>query len=176
MDETPAKPTYAPRVPVGWIVRLYRSGALGLRDNELVEKVGWRIDARCADVLMVTDSRVRCPICQTQFDVPWIRQPGDRVSTCSTCGWTITAAAFHASVRHQDLLGHARTTFTAFVTRFPAARSYEERIRLIDRVVHAVHGTGGVSARNLLEGRPRQVLAMLDALAGSKSDAGLAES
>jgi hypothetical protein len=38
---------------------------------------------------------------------------------------------------------------------------------LIDRLVHAVHTTGGVTARNLLEGRPRQVLATLDALAGS---------
>lgn len=37
---------------------------------------------------------------------------------------------------------------------------------LIDRVVHAVHITGGAVARNLLEGHPRQVLAHLDALAG----------
>jgi hypothetical protein len=36
---------------------------------------------------------------------------------------------------------------------------------LIDRLVHAVHAGGGVAARNLLEGRPRQVLASMDTLA-----------
>ena len=37
---------------------------------------------------------------------------------------------------------------------------------LIDRLVHAVHTGGGLAARNLLEGRPREVLAVLDSLAG----------
>jgi hypothetical protein len=40
-------------------------------------------------------------------------------------------------------------------------------MRRIDRVVHAIHVTGGVTARNLLEGRPRRILAALDALAGT---------
>jgi hypothetical protein len=36
---------------------------------------------------------------------------------------------------------------------------------LIDRLVHVVHAGGGPAARNLLEGRPRRVLAILDTLA-----------
>ncbi len=167
MSEATPRPTYAPKVPVGWIVGLYRSDALGLRDEDLVDKVGWRLHARCQDVLMVTASRVACPVCRTEFIVPWIAQPEDLVSTCPGCGWRITAGAFHASFRHQDLLGQAPMAFTEFVTRFPVARGYEERMRLIDRVVHAIHVTGGVTARNLLEGRPRRILAVLDALAGS---------
>jgi hypothetical protein len=39
--------SYAPKVPAGWIVRLYRTDALGLRDEELADKVGWHIYARC---------------------------------------------------------------------------------------------------------------------------------
>lgn len=38
----------------------------------------------------------------------------------------------------------------------------------IDRLVNAVHATGGVAARNLFEWRARQVLAGLDAIAQSK--------
>ncbi len=90
----------------------------------------------------------------------------------------ITAGAYHASFRHQDLWGQAPAEFGEFVARFPAefgefvarfpaARDYAERMRLMDRVRHAIHVTGGVAARNLLEGRPRRVLAVLDALAGS---------
>ena len=160
-------PPYAPKVPVGWIVRLYRADALGQRDEELVDKVGWRIYARCKDVVMVTASRLACPVCGSEFEVPWIGQPEDRVSTCPGCGWSITAGAYHAGFRHQDLLGHAPAAFSEFVTRYPTARTYAERMLLIDRLVHAVHVTGGAVARNLLEGRPRQVLAQLDALAGT---------
>jgi len=133
----------------------------------LADKVGWWLHARCQDVLMVSASRVACPLCQIEFTVPWVAQPEDRVAACPGCGWRITAGAFHMSFRHQDLLGNAPTAFTEFVTRFPVARSYEERMRLIDRVVHAIHVTGGVTARNLIEGRPRRILAVLDALAGS---------
>jgi ribosomal protein L37AE/L43A len=176
MSESAPRPTYAPKVPVGWIVRLYRSDAMGIRDTELVDKVGWRLHARCRDVLMVTASRVTCPVCQATFAVPWIGQPENRVSTCPGCGWSITAGAYHAGFRHQDLLGHAPAAFTEFAERFPLARGYGERMLLIDRVIHAVHITGGLTARNLLEGRPRVVLATLDALAGTgdpaREDAG----
>ncbi len=79
----------------------------------------------------------------------------------------ITAGAYHASFRHQDLWGQAPAEFGEFVARFPAARDYAERMRLMDRVRHAIHVPGGVAARNLLEGRPRRVLAVFDALAGS---------
>lgn len=167
MSESTPRPTYAPKVPVGWIMRLYRADALGLRDTDLVEKVGWRLYARCHDVLMVSNSCVACPVCGTEFTVLWIGQPDDRVSSCPRCGWSITAGAYHAGIRHQDLLGsNARAAFEAFTLRFPRAHGYEERVLLIDRVVHAVHTSGNTAARNLLEGRPRQVLAQLDALAG----------
>jgi hypothetical protein len=53
----------------------------------------------------------------------------------------------------------------SFVERYPDARSYPARRLLIDRLVHAVHAGGGPTARNLLDGRPRQVLAILDTLA-----------
>jgi len=104
MSETTPRPIYAPKVPLGWIVRLYRADAQGLRDEDLADQVGWRLHARCQDVLMVSASRVACPVCHTVFPVPWVGQPEDRVAPCPGCGWSITADAFHASFRHQDLL------------------------------------------------------------------------
>jgi len=167
MSDITGRPSYAPKVPAGWLVRIYQNDALGLRDGEWADKVGWRLHARCRDVLMVSASQVACPLCHTGFPVPWIGEPAERVSTCPGCGWNITAGAYHASFRHQDLIGgNARPAFAEFAARYPGARTYEERMRLIDRLVHAVHSSGGLAARNLLEGHPRRVLALLDSLAG----------
>jgi len=161
------RPTYAPKVPVGWIVRLYESDAAGYQDDTLAEKVGWRLHARCADVVMVSDAQVACPVCHTVFPVPWIGVPAEQIAGCPICGWRITAGDYHASIAHRDLLGiNARDAFAAFVADFPIARSYRAQMLLIDRVVHALHTSGNVAARNLLEGHPRRVLATLDKLAG----------
>ena len=156
---------YAPKVPLGWIVRLYQRDALGLRDDALVEKVGQRLLERCVDVLRVSDSRVHCPECAREFVVPWIGVAPETVAACAGCGWQITVGEYHASFEHQDLLGiNARAAFADFVHEYRAARGYPARMLAIDRVVHAVHRSGNTAARNLLEGRPWAVLARLDAL------------
>jgi hypothetical protein len=157
---------YAPKVPVGWIVQLYRRDALGIRDAELLDKVGHRLFARCQDVLRVSQSRIVCPSCDTEFSVPWIGEPPGRVAACLNCEWSITAGEFHASFEHRDLWGiNAHAAFSRFVTDYPRAEGYQARMLSVDRIVHALHTSGNFAARNILEGRPRQVLATLDALA-----------
>ena len=126
-----------------------------------------RLLARCRDVLHVTDGEVVCPSCGRTFGVAWIGEPGGHVSECPACGWSVTADEYHASVEHRDLNGAgAREAFSEYVERFPRLKTYKEKLLAIDRVVHAVHRTGNTAARNLFEGRARQVLAQLDALAG----------
>ena len=84
------------------------------------------------------------------------------------CGWSITAADYHASFRHRDLYGiGAREAFADYVARFPRLTTYAEKMLAIDRLVHAVHRSGNLAARNLFEGRARDVVAKLDALAGT---------
>ena len=159
-------PRFAPKVPAGWIVQLYRRDALGIQDWELLDKVGARLYARCLEVLAVSDSLVRCPQCGTEFEVPWIGQPADRVASCPSCNWSVSPGVYHARFEHQDLLGgNARGAFTTFVEEYPRARSYAERMLIVDRLVHAVHVSGNTVVRNLIEGHPRHVLAILDGLA-----------
>lgn len=160
---------FAPKVPLGWIVQLYRRDALGIQDSELLDKVVIRLYARCLDVLAVSDSLVRCPVCDTEFKFPWIGQPANRIAICPKCKWSITAGAYHARFEHQDLLGgNARGAFARFVADCPKVRSYPERMLIIDRLVHAIHASGNTVVRNLIEGRPRQVLASLDRLAAAQ--------
>src|SRR6266568_4488278 len=105
MSTYSARLRFAPKVPVAWIVQLYRRDALQFHDEELVDKIGGRLYARCLDILMVSDGRLACPECQTEFHVPWIGESPDRVAQCPHCTWSITAGTFHASFEHQDLLG-----------------------------------------------------------------------
>jgi hypothetical protein len=157
---------FAPKVPVGWLEQLYRRDALGIQDDDLVDKVGTRLYARCHDVLLVSDSRVECLECGTVFEVPWIGQPPSLGRRCPGCGWAITAGEYHASFEHQDVLGiNAGAAFSEFVALWSRSNGYRERMLLVDRLVHAVHAGGASVARNLVEGRPREVLARLDALA-----------
>ena len=147
-------------------MQLYRRDALGIQDDELLENLGRRFYARCLDVLMVTDSQVVCVECGTRFEVLWIAQPPERIFSCPTCGWSLSAGDYHASFEHQDLLGgNARAAFERFVEDYPRAQGYGQRMLIVDRLVHALHVSGNTVLRNLVEGRPAQVLAALDALA-----------
>lgn len=160
---------WAPKLPIAMIVRLYRADAEGRQDIDLLNDVGWRLLVRARDVLLVSDSQARCPQCSTVVAVPWIGRPSDDRVECPACGWSITAGEFHATFEHQDLSGGgAREAFEEFVNRFPRLKSYSEKMIAIDRLVNAVHTTGGVAARNLFEGRARKVLATLQAISQSR--------
>ncbi len=159
---------WAPKLPVALIVRLYCADAERRRDDDLVDDVGWRLFSRCQDVLLVTDSKICCPECGTTFDVPWIGEPPERTSPCPKCSWSITAGEYHATFEHRDLNGAgARQAFADYLERYPRLSTYPDKMLAIDRLIHAVHTTGGVAARNLFEGRARDVLATLDALAST---------
>jgi predicted RNA-binding Zn-ribbon protein involved in translation (DUF1610 family) len=160
---------WAPKLPVARVVRLYEADAKLLRDEALVDDVGWRLLARCQDVLLVSDSKVVCPDCGATFEVPWIGEPADRTSVCPGCGWSIAAEEYHATFEHRDLNGPgAREAFAEYVARLPRLATYGEKMLAIDRLVHAVHSTGGLATRNLFEGRAREVVARLDSLAAAR--------
>ena len=157
---------FAPKIPMSWLEQLYRRDALRVRDDELMDKVGARLYARCRDILLVSDSRLDCPECGAEMQVLWIGHRGDERSACPSCGLSITAGEFHRSFEHQDLLGmNALPSFLAFAVAYPRAASYRERMLLVDRLLHAVHSGGNPAVRNLVEGAPRDVLAKLDRLA-----------
>jgi hypothetical protein len=134
----------------------------------LLHEVAWLLYARCRDVLLVSDSKVRCPECRTEFLVPWRGAPPDRAVECPGCGWYLTVAEYRNSYRGTTLQGaNARAVWTEYVTDFPTAQSYEERMLLVDRLVHGVHTTRNLATQNLFAGPQRQVLAALDGLAGA---------
>jgi peptide deformylase len=163
---------WAPKLPVAKIVRLYQADATGIQDEDLLADVAWRLRERCRSILLVTTSRVVCPGCGTEFSVrphapatPYWRPPGpdDAPVPCPACGLIVTIEEFQASIYHRELGGPAGQC-REYLEQFDAAAGYAERLLAIDRLVHAVHRTGGVGVRNLFEGRAKQVLTTLDEL------------
>src|SRR5262249_39521631 len=73
--------SYAPKISIGSVVRLYRADAAGIRDDDLLADVGWRLYERCKDILLISDAQVRCPECAAVFDVLWRDQPPGRMAS-----------------------------------------------------------------------------------------------
>ena len=143
------------------LIRLYESDAAGMLDAELVDDVGWRLWERLSDVLRVNRGDVRCPVCRTDLHV-------EDVTTC-TCGWTVTAAEYHASKRKRDLHGNC-PAYVEYVERFPKATTPKQRMMMIDAVVHELHLTlqgepSNFAARNFIEGTRPTIVALLEELA-----------
>jgi len=170
MSEHATRIRWAPKLRPDKLIRLYKSDAAGILDEELLDDVAWTLYLRVRDVLRVSDSRVVCPVCATEFAVRWLGQDPRTVSLCPTCGWTITAGEYHRSWEHQDFNGHC-DEFALYVERFPGTRSPQERMLLIDRLVHALHvaaAEGAIvnfAARNFLEGNRPRIAALLEQLA-----------
>jgi hypothetical protein len=166
---------WAPKVPQAPIARLYERDSTGIRDDELLDLVGYALWARASDVALLARSGVRCPVDGTEFslgDDVWYRLPANTSVVCPVCGWQTDVETWHTSWRKTDLHGMAPFV-DAYVEKWPMARSYRDRMLLVDRLLHEVHSTGGNLARALIEGgRRNSPHAFLDRLAyGSGSTA-----
>jgi hypothetical protein len=152
------------------LIRLYEANAVGVLDDELVDDVGWRLWERLADVVRVSNGRVRCPVCGTELQVRVSGRQPDDVVRCQGCEWAVTPRKWHESWENRDLNGWCHE-FQRFVDRWPSARSVGDRMVMIDTVVHALHvssredSPGNFAARNFLEGSRPKVVALLDELA-----------
>jgi hypothetical protein len=152
------------------LVGLYEANAVGLVDDELLDDVGWRLWERLRDVVLVTNGRVRCPTCGVEFQVRAPDHPVDDPVPCPGCDWRVTPRAWHRSWENRDLNGRC-DEFERFVRLWPSARTINQRMLLVDAVVHALHvssrddSPGNFAARNFLEGSRPKIVALLDELA-----------
>ena len=169
-------PKWAPRLSPSTLRRLYETDALGIVDAELIDEVAFGLLARCESVLAVTAAQagtVTCPECAQP--VRRDKESADEVLLCPICGWTTTWTRYHSTYRRRQLFGGAGTpVFAEFVARFPTTRSPQERMILVDWLVHQCHVSAtqrraGLAGRpiaiNLIDAPIAEVLALLDALA-----------
>ena len=173
-SEPPAKIRWAPRLRPQLLKRLYDADAQGLRDLELCDEVGMILYMRCRTYMFVLRGEVECPACRTVFEVGGLDDWQDQSEThCPNpaCTWFTTRALYRQSIHnHYAHPGRAITAYRSFYERYPHARTYQAKMRLIDQLIHQFHveeKTGRAVksiASRLLEGNKKAVVRFLDEL------------
>ena len=158
---------WARRLPPLLLKRLYEADARGVRDLELCEEVGSYLYGRCETFSRVARGEVECPLCGTLFTVA----EGRSGCTGKGCRWETSRAAYRLSIRnHYAATGRAVAAYETFRRGWPTARSYSDKILLIDQLIHSFHvdeKTGRPVksvASKLLEGNKKDVVRFLDEL------------
>ena len=152
-----------------WLKRLYELDAMGISDDELVDKVGYRLYERCRDCVLVVNAihgEFTCVECRERCT------SRDDVLECTSCGWTCSLHDFRLSWRHKEL--NVDTTFVSqFISEWERARNSKQKMLAIDGVIHRWHhetklaekgAVGRPVGVNLIEGSRKQVIAFLDRL------------
>jgi hypothetical protein len=164
------------------IQRLYASDAQGLLDEELLNEVMYAIHARVRDMFEVREAqqygRVNCRGCGALVPQPYWMGGANRGRElrCEQCGWQTTCGEFYSSYTGKDLLPGSRAElFQEFLDRHPAAHTPQEKMLLLDWLIHAFHVHAGLSGRlvamNVIQGSRDQLIEMITNLAASDAQA-----
>jgi len=162
------------------IQRLYESDAQGLLNVDLLDQVMYSIHARVQDMFEVREAqklgRVKCRNCGSPISQPfWMGgRYKNNVLKCEKCGWQTTCGEYQGSYSGKDLLPGSRSEmFQAFLDRFPAAYTPQEKMLLLDWLIHAFHVQSGVAGRlvamNVIQGTRDQLIELLTSLAAVDS-------
>ena len=172
---------WAPRVSQQKVLQLYQTDARGIRDEELIDDVGYGLLARCESIRIVSDAyrgRIECPQCATLVleDFQGPSRDKQHLLHCRKCDWQMLWGEYLKTFQGKQLRGqNFEPELKYFLEHFPKARTSAQKMLLIDRLIHAVHkGTAKPAAVNLLSGKAGQLALFLDKLAyGEGSTSGV---
>ena len=155
---------WAPPVRRQLIRRLYEADAAGLRDDELVNDVGYAIFVRCESIHRVT--KRLCPHCGSSLRGVEGSVVRDRPISCPKCGWQSTWRVYHRSYKGKRIHGGgAYPAFARYYEEFPRCKTADEKMLAIDRVIHAIHRIGAPGIVNLIRCHLGVAVKFLDHLA-----------
>jgi len=143
--------------------KLYEDDARGIRNEELVDDVGFTLYARCLqgrdERLLMESNRLKCHNCREILAV--VKK--DALIECS-CGHQYLFRDYMRSFRTNNMpSGAATKIFNAFIENWERAKGYSKKMILIDSLIHEFHINlnSGVKGRfvgiNLIEGTKRQI-------------------
>lgn len=188
MNQSSVLPQWAPRVSRHRIAQLYAKDAKGIRDEELADDVGVALFARVESCLIATGSmrgEVTCPICGSIIHrdlKPRRRKDPIEILQCHTCEWQLSWPEYHSTYRKKRLGSYRlEVQFREFLEGFTEAQSYQQKMILIDTLLHIYHdelegSLGGPGTANLIGGKMSDVAAFLNQLTyGDQSTPGLVD-
>jgi len=162
---------WSPKVSRQKLLRLYKSDAKGLQDEDLVDDVGFTLYARCLqgrEEGKIKDSgKLKCHNCGEI-----IQAKGKGLLLECSCGYQYLYRDYRRSFRTNNMpFGAAQEIFSAFVNDWERAKGYAKKMRLIDNLIHEFHMNlnSGVKGRfvgvNLIEGTKKQIADLIISLA-----------
>ena len=165
------KPQWAKKVPPEKIKRLYEQDAKGIYDGELIDDVGISLYARVDSMLMVTSSNLGKAICiECRAEIPH-GYNREFLLVCPKCGWSMPFGEFNDSYKKQTLHGYgALGELKEFYEKYPLAKTYAEKMRMVDFLIHTFHGNlaerpSRPTATNVIEGSNADVANLIFSLA-----------
>jgi hypothetical protein len=179
-------PEWSPRLPMSKIQKLYDLDALGIYDEELIDEIGYALLSRCQSFIQAvqaTQGLATCPVCKHQVEHNF---KNSEVLTCENCGWQATWKDYFSTIQHKQLSGAEPVLvfFAEFIETYPKARTSQEKMFHIARLLHGFHYASIHHMRtptrpvavNLIDGRLNDVIAFLERLTfGEQSTPGLTE-
>ncbi len=177
--------TWSPRLRQSLLWQLYRSEAAGATDEHLLNEVGSILYHRCCDIIVVDHAvagMVRCPRCRLREQESVIhRETHDpkAILSCNVCQWQMTWDQYRKSFQRKQLnLGGAGPAFKSFVDQWPCAKSNQQKMLLVDRLIHEFHyslrAQPNLPTRpacvNLIEGNLTNVVAFLERLSEGQTN------
>jgi len=164
---------WAAKIHPNILKKFYDMSASGVIDDEIVDDVGIRLYLRCESMVMISQKSLYCPECKSKIIIA-----GEQGNlTCNNCDFTFTIEEYRRSFTHRELLlGNAAPYFEKYYNEYPKCRTANEKIIMIDTLIHSFHidiKTGAVNriaGNNLIEGSHAQVVSLLDELSGIQPD------
>lgn len=149
--------------------KLYMLDAKGIQDETLAEDVGLTLYLRCKygkeDMERMEKYKIRCHGCNSELG-------GETDFRQCSCGRQYSYKEYRRSFRRNNMpTGSAAKTFAAFIRDWDNAKNYQEKIILIDTLLHEFHlslisgATHRPVAMNFIDGSRRQVEQIIDHLA-----------
>ena len=161
---------WAPKVPRQYFIRLYKSDAQMMIDEELLNEVGFMLYVRCLQGKEESDlARKRMLKCHNCGII--LAKPQDELITCN-CGYSYIFREYMRSYHKNKMpRGAAAPFFDKFMDDWPKMKTSAEKMRLIDWVIHECHLNmlsgvkRGFAGINLIEGTKKQVCELINELA-----------
>lgn len=161
---------WSPRISQSKLKKLYATDAKGIYDDDLVDEVGFTLYARCLqgrdERILANEGKLKCHNCG-KISI----SPSNGLILCS-CGYSYIFREYMRSFNRNGMPSRSATPFfNEFISMWSIAKTYFDKMKSIDYVIHECHlnmlsgVTRGFAGKNLIEGSGEQLRELILSLA-----------
>jgi hypothetical protein len=160
---------WSPKVSPEDLKKLYSDDVKMRFNEELVDEIGWTFYTRCVqgrdERILANENKLKCHNCGKILS-----KSNSELLQCD-CGYYYIFKEYMRSFNKNSMPSRSATPFfNDFIRKWPIAREYNEKMRLIDWVIHECHLNmfsgvkRGEAGTNLIHGSKKEVRVLILAL------------